>query len=91
MEEAGTPLREMLAEKRLAQVKGSSHGRYYDGLAQKQDGTWVGIEAKYRTSPYSGEQKAFDELVSPDNPATATLGDGRVIKITEVYVKRIKE
>ena len=90
-EKRGHPLRELLAEKRLAQVKGSSHGRYYDGLAQRDDGTWVGIEAKYGTSPYRREQKAFDALVSPDNPATATLGDGRVIKITGVYVERIKE
>lgn len=84
-------MRELLAEKRLAQVKGSSYGRYYDGLAQRDDGTWVGIEAKYGTSPYPKEQRAFDALVSPDNPATATLGDGRVIKITGVYVERIKE
>lgn len=90
-EKRGHPLRELLAEKRLAQVKGSSHGRYYDGLAQRDDGTWVGIEAKYGTSPYPKEQRAFDALVSPDNPATATLGDGRVIKITGVYVERIKE
>ena len=90
-EKRGHPLRELLAEKRLAQVNGSSHGRYYDGLAQRDDGTWVGIEAKYGTSPYRREQKAFDDLVSPDNPAIVTLGDGRVIKITRVYVERIKE
>ena len=70
---------------------GCDHGRYYDGLAQRHDDTWVGIEAKYGTSPYRREQKAFDNLVSPDNPATATLGDGRVIKITEAHVKLIKQ
>ena len=91
MERNGTPLREVLAEKRLARVEGTSHERFYDGFAQKQDGTWVGIEAKYRTSPYRGEQKAFDDLVSPDNPAITTLGDGRTIKITEIYFKRVKE
>ena len=72
-------------------MNGCDHERLYDGLAQRDDGTWVKIEAKYRTSPYLKEQRTFDALVSPDNPATATLGDGRVIKITEIYVKRIKE
>ena len=70
---------------------GCDHERLYDGLAQRHDDTWVGIEAKYGTSPYRKEQKAFDNLVSPDNPAITTLGDGRTIKITEVYVKRIKK
>ena len=68
---------------------GCDHGRFYDGLAQRDDGTWVGIEAKYGTSPYRREQKAFDDLVSPDNPAIVTLGDGRVIKITDVHIERV--
>jgi len=72
-------------------MNGCDHERLYDRFPQRHDSTWVRIEAKYRTSPYLKEQRAFDALASPDNPATATLGDGRVIKITEVYVKRIKE
>ena len=65
---------------------GCDHGRFYDGLAQRDDGTWVGIEAKYGTSPYRREQKAFDDLVSPDNPARVRLDDGRIIGIVDVEV-----
>ncbi|WP_139738490.1 hypothetical protein [Actinomyces wuliandei] len=89
MERDGTPLREMVAERRVARVAGMRYDRYYDGLAQRQDGTWVGIEVKHGSSPYGGDQSAFDALVSPDNPAHATLPDGRTIKIIDVIYEEV--
>ncbi|MDV7243461.1 MULTISPECIES: hypothetical protein [Rhodococcus] len=58
-------------------------GRYYDGLVEKADGTYVGIEVKSGTATKSRSQRSFDESVSADYPATARIGD-QIIKITEV-------
>lgn len=87
----GTPLREMISEKKMARVDGVPHGRYYDGIAQKQDGTWVGIEVKSGTGSHTKQQLTFDEAVSPNNPAHVTLSDGRQIKITEIHVEPVKK
>ncbi|WP_127841483.1 hypothetical protein [Actinomyces wuliandei] len=89
MDQFGTPLREMVAERRVARVAGMRYDRYYDGFAQRQDGTWVGIEVKHGSSPYGGDQSAFDALVSPDKPAHATLPDGRTIKIIDVIYEEV--
>ncbi len=91
MEEHGTPLREMISEKKMARVEGVPHGRYYDGIAQKQDGTWVGVEVKSGSARRTHEQLTFDKAVSPDNPARVTLPDGRQIEITEVWVEPVEK
>ncbi|MGB2719849.1 MAG: hypothetical protein WBC54_08865, partial [Rhodococcus sp. (in: high G+C Gram-positive bacteria)] len=64
-------------------VDGASIGRYYDGLAENPDGTYTAYEVKSGTARKAAGQRAFDDLVSPDNPATATL-NGKTIKIVEV-------
>ena len=82
----------MITYQRKAHVDGCDHGRYYDGLAQRDDGTWVGIEVKSGSGSYSPEQKIFDNLVSPSNPARVRLDDGRVIEIVKVeHVKVPKQ
>ena len=92
MEKNDHPLQEMITYQRKAHVDGCDHGRYYDGLAQRDDGTWVGIEVKSGSGSYSPEQKIFDNLVSPSNPARVRLDDGRVIEIVKVeHVKVPKQ
>jgi len=88
MEKRGRPLQEIISDKRAARVEGTDKIRYYDRIIQREDGTWVGVEVKSGSARYSGQQKAFDELVSPDNPARVTLPDGRTIEITETMTLR---
>ncbi len=64
-------------------VDGASNGRYYDGLAENPDGTYTAYEVKSGTARKTAGQRAFDDLVTPENPATATL-NGKTIKIVEV-------
>ncbi|WP_407727347.1 hypothetical protein ACJEDT_11150 [Rhodococcoides fascians] len=64
-------------------VDGARNGRYYDGLAENPDGTYTAYEVKSGTARKTAGQRAFDDLVSPENPATATL-NGKTIKIVEV-------
>ena len=66
-----------------ARVEGATQGRYYDGLSKNPDGTYTGYEVKSNTAGKNAKQREFDDLVSPDNPARATL-HGKPIEITEV-------
>ena len=66
-----------------ATVDGVDGQRYYDGLAEKPDGTYVGIEVKSATGTPTKAQEACDGAVSQTNPATATL-NGQTIRITAV-------
>ncbi|UOE44953.1 putative T7SS-secreted protein [Agromyces larvae] len=71
----------------VAHVDGEPQsGRKYDGLFANGDGTYTGVEIKTGNAKYGGTQKGFDQLVSPENPATAIL-DGTVIKIVGVIVR----
>lgn len=70
-----------------ARVDGAPNGRFFDGLMQKPDGTWAGIEVKSGGATRTGEQRSFDGLVSYDNPAYATI-DGKLVKITSVILKK---
>ncbi|OAN42634.1 putative T7SS-secreted protein [Microbacterium sp. H83] len=63
--------------------------RYYDGLFRNSDGTYTGIEVKGGTGTGEAAQRAFDSLVSPERPATATL-NGEKIKITKVILETVK-
>ncbi|WP_137726534.1 hypothetical protein [Prescottella subtropica] len=67
----------------LAKVEGTKYGRYYDGLMKNPDGTYTGYEVKSRTATKKAQQREFDGLVSPENPARATL-NGKPIEITRV-------
>lgn len=89
MERQGTPLREIISEKRAARVEGTDKIRYYDRIIQREDGTWVGVEVKSGSAHYGGQQEAFDNLVSPDNPARVTLPDGRTIEISDIEVLQV--
>ncbi len=66
-----------------AHVEGVANPRLYDGLVRKPDGTYHAIEVKSGEARRSANQAAFDNLVSYDNPARATLDD-QPIKITSV-------
>lgn len=83
----------MTRETRKAKLDGVEHGRYYDGLAQKSDGTYKGIEIKSGDASRNGEQRAFDSKVSPQNPAYVTItnknGAIETVKITEVEVRKV--
>jgi hypothetical protein len=79
---------EVTSEARGAQV------RKYDGLSQRADGTYEGVEVKSgsASSKYDAPgsaQRQFDETVSVENPAIGKL-DGEVIKVTSVKVVRVE-
>lgn len=71
-----------------ATVDGVPNGRIYDGLVQKADGTYIGVEIKSGTAVRSPAQREFDAAISPENPASATL-NGKVIKITEFIERKV--
>ncbi len=55
-----------------AKVDGVPNGRIYDGLAEKPDGTYVGVEIKSGTATATQSSVRSTNAVSPENPATAT-------------------
>jgi hypothetical protein len=71
-----------------AEVEGAKSHRYFDGLMEKADGSFMGIEVKSGSGVPSPNQKNFDPLVSETNPATAKL-NGKIIQITETYLKEV--
>lgn len=91
LERKGTPLRQRIEVKRAARLPGSTQIRYYDRIVQAYDGSWVGIEIKYRSAQLRTEQQAFDERVTPDNPAKVILDNGDVITITKTRTVRVTE
>ncbi|SPT53731.1 Uncharacterised protein [Actinomyces bovis] len=89
--EKHTPLRQMLNDKLAARIDGVKQVRYYDGIAQQQDGSWVGIEVKYESARPTAQQASFDKQVSPKTPARVTLPNGDEIKITRTKVVKVTE
>ena len=71
-----------------ASQDGAGRVRYYDGLVKKPDNTYEGIEVKSGTSKDTS-QEAFDNGVSYDKPAYATLR-GERIKITSVAYEHVE-
>lgn len=67
----------------------SDQHRYYDGLYKNPDGTYTGIEVKGGTGTRDASQRGFDNTVSPERPATATL-NGEKISITRVILKEVQ-
>jgi len=60
---------------------GSEQWRYYDGLESTGNpNEYLGIEGKRDGVKLTGPQSKFDRLVTPDNPARATL-NGEPIRI----------
>lgn len=84
-EDAGLPYRTDQVE---AQVDGAPNGRFFDGLMEKPDGTWAGIEVESGGATRNAGLRSFDGLVSYDNPAYATI-DGKLVKITSVILKKV--
>lgn len=85
------PLRERISYKKAARINGVDQDRFYDRIVQTYDGTWVGLEIKYRTGQRDAKQRAYDNLISPENPAIVKLEDGGTIRITEIRVVRVQE
>ncbi|SHT86856.1 putative conserved membrane protein [Mycobacteroides abscessus subsp. bolletii] len=70
---------------------GSQQWRYYDGLEPTGNpNEYIGIEGKRDGVKLSGPQAKFDPLVTPENPARATL-NGEPIRIvgTEVAYPKL--
>lgn len=60
--------------------------RYYDALEPTDNpDEYIGIEAKVNEGAHTAKQQRFDDAVTPDRPATATL-DGREIRIIDTDV-----
>ncbi|SKT59627.1 putative NAD(+)--arginine ADP-ribosyltransferase Mav domain protein [Mycobacteroides abscessus subsp. abscessus] len=80
-------------ETKKSRVDGVDHGRYYDGHARKPDGTYEGIEVKSGGASRDGQQRAFDDAVSYENPAYVTItneqGVVETVKITSVRVVEV--
>ncbi|SKQ44034.1 hypothetical protein [Mycobacteroides abscessus] len=67
---------------------GVAQWRYYDGLEPTgRPDEYIGLEAKGIDGDRTAPQKAFDNLVTRDNPASATL-NGRQIKIVGTELVR---
>jgi hypothetical protein len=62
--------------------------RLYDGLIEKPDGTYEGLEVKGPTASTVGRQVKFDGQVDGGTAATARLG-GKTIKITSTAFYRV--
>ena len=86
MKEVGIEIRKEISSKHLATVEGTDYGRYFDRIIQLDDGTWVGLEIKSGSATRTPQQRAFDSLVSPDNPAKVTLDDGTTIYVTKTDI-----
>lgn len=88
---------EVIRDKVRATIEGYHHKpdrasdqhRYYDGLIENADGTYTGIEVKGGTGSRDAAQRSFDDAVSPELPATATL-NGKTIRITGVILETVK-
>ncbi|WP_144783313.1 hypothetical protein [Microbacterium sp. BH-3-3-3] len=80
--------------KRVASsIEGSSQKRFFDGLYKNSDGSYTAVEVKSgsafdRYLRGEGQQRGFDESISPESPATATL-NGETISISRVRVKEM--
>ncbi len=86
--ERDTGVKVTTTQKVRASMEGATKQRIYDGLVKKSDGTWEGVEVKSGTSK-DRAQEAFDQAVSYDQPAYATL-NGERIKITSVKYQRVE-
>ncbi|MCF8572146.1 hypothetical protein L5G32_17950 [Gordonia sp. HY002] len=83
----------LIRDQKRATVPGVNHGRYYDGLIPNRDGTYTGVEIKSGNGTKSANQRAFDDAVSPENPAKVKLSDGRevdVVRVRDVDVPAVK-
>lgn len=81
--------RQVVTDKVAARTSSGGQRRFFDGLAQKSDGTWEGIEVKSGSAVRTLSQRAFDDSVSPTSPAWATLKDGRQIEITSTWLQKV--
>jgi len=63
--------------------------RYYDRLAMKSGGTYIGIEVRTGDVPLSASQPAFDGQVKNGATATGTL-NGQEVCVTEVELVKAK-
>ncbi|WP_371174606.1 hypothetical protein [Buchananella felis] len=90
MAERGKQVVEIIDYKKMARVDGAPNRRYYDRIMRLDDGTWIGLEVKSGNARKRPEQKLFDSLVAPDNPARVTLKDGRQIDIIGVFLEQVK-
>jgi len=88
VDEVGRYDEPIIRDQLKATVKGSGHGRFFDGLAKKPNGEYEGVEIKSRGASRDAQQREFDGLISEDNPAYVTLKNGDRVKITSVYVKK---
>jgi hypothetical protein len=79
-----------IREQVTARVEGVEHGRRYDGIELKSDGTYNGAEIKSGSGRLSTNQRIFDDAVSYDNPAYAPLPDGTIAKITSTSLDIVK-
>lgn len=88
-----SPGRWVTTKQRKASINDTNTSRYYDELARLPDGTYQAIEVKSGTASLTPNQRKFDSLVSPDNPAYVTIrneaGKLETVKITSVEKVRI--
>lgn len=94
LDEIEDEINSSVERKRVASsIEGSIQKRYFDGLYKNPDGSYTAVEVKSgsafeRYSRGEGQQRIFDESISPDSPATATL-NGEKILISRVRVKEM--
>lgn len=84
---------EMIRTKARSSVEGSPQQRYFDGYYKNADGSYTAVEVKSgsaldRYLSNEGNQKAFDDAISAENPAHVTL-NGEKVLITNVRVQKV--
>lgn len=75
-------------------LEGSSQHRYFDGYYKNADGSYTAVEVKSGSAVdkylrNEGNQKAFDDAISSENPASVTL-NGERVSITNVRVQKVE-
>lgn len=84
---------EMIRTKARSSVEGAPQQRYFDGYYKNADGSYTAVEVKSgsaldRYLSNEGNQKAFDDAISAENPAHVTL-NGEKVLITNVRVQKV--
>ena len=75
-------------------LEGSSQHRYFDGYYKNADGSYTAVEVKSGSAldkylRNEGNQKAFDDAISSENPASVTL-NGERVSVTNVRVQKVE-
>jgi hypothetical protein len=81
-------------DKVRASAEGTDQQRYFDGLYKNPDGTYTAVEVKSGSAVdkylrNEGNQKAFDDAISPSSPARVRI-NGEWVDVVKVRVQVVE-